>query len=1130
MTPVGLPTPVYHASRGAGVLLLLSLVGCIVEAPLPELGDCAVYPDGIYDYGEIGIGTCLSGPTELRFVEDDSGDWTMLVTNANPNLNFTGGSLLAIPWSEIDLSTGRNVISEMDVVAQDLGSFAGPLSIVDSQDLAMVGVRFSEGARTRIYDDHVHLFDVSIPADPLPAPRGPDGDTAVKVQSDPIDIAYDRSTGYAFVANRTDHTVSVIDTTGEELTVIQPWPAHALSAAEFEDTDESGSAASMAELLEVDSSVLIDETWSLDWIAGTWRLWVPEDGALRRLTTAGDGNYTEAADLELLPEDDGNYDSIQDAYYFSSTTGQMYFSEGGRLLTAAPTSFSIDWGSSSVVLEPLDGGAINGASVVLHEGLYWMHFGEEGEESGTIKLATSGSPDAGFSRVSDVIKPNQDHEGAFVGQPDVVYDPQTDQWRMYYSAFDGERWSVGYAVSDDLETWSKSSTPVLALEDEDVGAPVVSVEAGAYQMWFSRSSGDGAWTFWTATSEDGLNWGEPTLVRDVPVDADLPARAALLAAPTAAFRVSGTRTGTLANQMFPGIGTVFADYGWAATPLAGMHLDTGDAGSASTGGIRVDTIDTDSGLFWGTLTTTGGLRSIGAGEQDADGRLIPFEESILVGDSSDGPDGVYSPVVWPDGDGWSMAYAAERSGVSSIHGAYSDDGINWERTGQILANGDNWDSVSAIPSSVEVLADGSWRLWYSGGDGNTWRIGALISDDGQNWQRESTEPLFLVGAAGDWDDSGVRHPYVISDPEGLITAEPGDHMWYAGFDGETWRIGHAFRAADSEGWFRAEDPVTEAKRPVLTERLGLFHPDGVERPVVNVLEDGQLEIWYAGTFGETERTGRAVGIDPERLYKTPLRPTVGDSLSFQTERGDEDAQAIPLDNNLLDINLTGVGLTALDIDEERGFLYVCSKLLPYIIVLDIRDDSTEDFADLNYLDVEAVMLAKTYTSSSGFRQVVPMPGMDTLYALNDSPESIMILDASQLVDDAYPDLIFDIQIGWLPAPTAQFDDGVISRSDVGPAQLVVHPDGRRLMATNFNANSITVYDLALGPYGTLIAEIPLLGENPYALELTPDGRHAVFGNFSGEVSDVLVESTIGVLDVDPESPTYLSVLTWIANR
>jgi predicted GH43/DUF377 family glycosyl hydrolase len=1112
------------------LLLLLSLYGCVVEAPLPYLGDCASYPEGIYEYGQIDIGTCLSGPTELRFAEDADGNRTLLVTNANPYLNFTGGSLLAIPWDEVDLTSGRNVISEMAVTANPLGSFAGPIALADEDQLALVGVRFSEGARTRVYDDRVHLFDITDPMSPTPADRGPDGAETVTVQSDPVDIAYDPATGYAFVANRTDHTISVLNTNGEELSIILPWPAHALSAATFSDADSSGSTATLADLLELDSTFLIDETWTLSWIAGTWRLWIPEDGGLLRLTTAGDGRYSASSTLELPAEDSTLYEAVVDPFYLYTAAGNLYFTDGERMLTASPQNFSIDWGTASVLLNPMDGSTINGPSVVIDSNLYWMFFGEDDGTEGVIRLATSGSATAGFTRSGIAIAPSLDHEGDFIGQPFVSYDVQTDQWRMYYSAFDGERWTIGYAVSDDLLTWSRSETPIFSLDGEDVGAPAVSFQAGAYQMWFARSSGDGEWTHWHATSEDGLSWSPTQPVYDTPVLSELPTRAALLASPNDLFRVSGEMSGTLPTQMAPGVGTAFADYGWAATPLAGMQLDTGASGAASTGGIRIDTADADAGLFWTTLTTTGGLSSIGAGYWEADGSLTPISGSILEGGADYDQDGVSSPVVWDQDGTWYMAYGARQGSLTSIALATSADGFTWERVGQIYENGESWDSLSAVPSSIEVLEDGQLRLWYAGDDGNTWRVGALVSSDGLSWSQSSTEPLLLSGSAGSWDDSGVRQPYIISDADGDLTGEPGTHMWYSGFDGSVWRIGYAFQPTDQETWERAEDPVTELKRPVIDERVGLFHPSGVERPVVSLDDDGKLTVWYAGRFGETERVGRATGIEPDRFYKTPLRPTVGDTFTFQTQRGDSTAEAIPLDNQLLGISLVGIGLTALDLDEERGFLYVSSKLLPYITVIDIRDDSTEAFDDLNYLDVEAVLLAKAYTADSGFRQVVAMPGMDTLYALNDAPESIMILDVSELVDDAYPDLLYDTQIGWLPAPTADLDAGVLSRSDVGPAQLVVHPDGKRLLATNFNANSITVYDLGLGPYGTMIAEIPMLGENPYALELTPDGRHAVFGNYSGEINDALVESTIGVLDIDPESPTYLSVLTWIANR
>jgi hypothetical protein len=377
----------------------------------------------------------------------------------------------------------------------------------------------------------------------------------------------------------------------------------------------------------------------------------------------------------------------------------------------------------------------------------------------------------------------------------------------------------------------------------------------------------------------------------------------------------------------------------------------------------------------------------------------------------------------------------------------------------------------------------------------------------------------------------VRDAWIIED-DGTISGEVGEHLWYAGYDGTTWRIGHAWRAEGEADWTRAENVLTEAPRPVLNTTSGMFHPDGLRRPVVTT-SGNELTMWYAGIYEEVERVGQAIARDPQRVFKAPRRPTVGDYLSFDTERGDEDIDAIPLDGSVLGLSVTGIGLTALDLDSERGFLYVTSKLLPYVIVVDIRDDSTSEFNDLNYLDIEAVMVANTLTDStgSGYRKVVAPEGSDHLYALNDAPESVFILDTSELVDDEYGDWIYANQIGWLPTPVSNRDAGVESQTPIGPAQMVFHPEQDLLLITNFNANSISVYDMGLGPYGTMIKEIPLVGENPYAISLTPDGLRAVFANYSGEVTpEGVAESTLGILDLDPTSPTYLSVLTWIANR
>ena len=41
--------------------------GCLESLSSPTVGECAVYPKGVYDYGEIGIGSCLAGPIGMEW-------------------------------------------------------------------------------------------------------------------------------------------------------------------------------------------------------------------------------------------------------------------------------------------------------------------------------------------------------------------------------------------------------------------------------------------------------------------------------------------------------------------------------------------------------------------------------------------------------------------------------------------------------------------------------------------------------------------------------------------------------------------------------------------------------------------------------------------------------------------------------------------------------------------------------------------------------------------------------------------------------------------------------------------------------------------------------------------------------
>ena len=90
-------------------LLSLSLLGCDSATEPVSVGDCAVYPDGQFDYGQIGIGSCLAGPSSLTWVDADEGPGgsTLIVTNANPYLDFNSGSVLSIARAGIPTDGAR---------------------------------------------------------------------------------------------------------------------------------------------------------------------------------------------------------------------------------------------------------------------------------------------------------------------------------------------------------------------------------------------------------------------------------------------------------------------------------------------------------------------------------------------------------------------------------------------------------------------------------------------------------------------------------------------------------------------------------------------------------------------------------------------------------------------------------------------------------------------------------------------------------------------------------------------------------------------------------------------------------------------------------------------------------------
>ena len=570
--------------------------------------------------------------------------------------------------------------------------------------------------------------------------------------------------------------------------------------------------------------------------------------------------------------------------------------------------------------------------------------------------------------------------------------------------------------------------------------------------------------------------------------------------------------------------------GWSLQIAIGQVAGPEEAGAIGDDGVTVTSwVGND---VWLDLRGNDGVARIGHATWEGGtftGSDLVFDDEAVLEPGPEGSfdaDAVHDAVVAEIDGAWVMFYAGEAGDITSVGRADSTDGVTWTRKDKAVYTGtEDWEALSVVPGSVQVLDDGSVRLWVTASDGGGWRVSALDSvDGGLTFARLPGDPYpwqLDAGAPGSWNDSGVAQPFVVRDGD-------VDRMWFSGFDGSIWQLGYAERNVGDLDWAESENATGET-RSVLEVAGGALGVEGVVRPVVVKVSTG-WELSYAGLDGGKQRVGRATAREPDRVHRMLSLPTLADTWGF-TIVPPNDEPAISLDFAAADASFVGWGCMSLALDDVAGLLYVGCKLVPVVYAIDVRDDSTSTWADLNYLGIEAALLVQTSTGSdSGVRDILVNRAEGTLYALMDEPEAVIVLRVDDVEDDADTDVLRDRLKGLLPLPRSfERDRGVNTQSAVGPGQMAMHPDGKHLFVTNFNANSVSVYDLSLGPLGTLVGELENVGENPYAVVVSPDGTRAYVGNYTGEVGDY-ASSTILVLDSDPASPTFLDPITWVVNR
>ncbi|MEJ2642110.1 MAG: VWA domain-containing protein [Desulfosarcinaceae bacterium] len=267
----------------------------------------------------------------------------------------------------------------------------------------------------------------------------------------------------------------------------------------------------------------------------------------------------------------------------------------------------------------------------------------------------------------------------YVRDPDVVYESGT--FHMWYSGHNGASFQIGYAFSDDGQTWIRyGANPVLApAEGENyLSAPsVVRTDDGTWHMWFSRGTGTGI-EIGYAVSDDGLTW-----TRHVPGPVLAPTAGAwddrLVSAPCV------RRDGQRFVMWYSGYGS---------------------------GGWRIGRAVSDDGIVW---------------VKDPDPVVGPGEEAWNRYNAMEA-------TVAMDGTAYAM-WVVHSEGLTQRLGYYTSwDGIAWRAGSEALvlapSGGDAWDAVQ-VGAPAALAFEDRVRLWYSGNaiggsSSSGWQIGEAV--------------------------------------------------------------------------------------------------------------------------------------------------------------------------------------------------------------------------------------------------------------------------------------------------------------------------------------------------------------------------------------------------------------------
>jgi hypothetical protein len=236
------------------------------------------------------------------------------------------------------------------------------------------------------------------------------------------------------------------------------------------------------------------------------------------------------------------------------------------------------------------------------------------------------------------------------------------------------------------------------------------------------------------------------------------------------------------------------------TPDAGTRLSPqeGGAGDFRVVSSEVVPVETESGMlrmyFECCPGPQSGQSTIRSASSEDGGLSWRVEPGVRIGE---GDRGFSSPRLINLDDGRYRLYFSER-GVGIIS-ALSVDGLEFqEEEGIRIRRGDRYDAFTAFAPEVLRIADGAYRMYYSGySAADRAQILTAFSEDGLSWQKAS-EPVIVPGGSR-WDSTKCSEmcvAQIADEPDG----RPRYRIYYEACDGTAankrgvWRIASATSA------------------------------------------------------------------------------------------------------------------------------------------------------------------------------------------------------------------------------------------------------------------------------------------------------------------------------------------------